>query len=65
MSWLSLFWVSDRCVEIVKRSFTPSMWGSVNWPYGNRHQVTPIMVTLIVTAATGPFVDEVPLPDED
>lgn len=59
-----LFWVSNQSVEVVKRSFNPSVWGSPNWPYGNRRQVTPIMVDLIVIAAPGPFVDEAPSEDD-
>lgn len=58
------WWVGTN-VKIVERQFTPSSWGSVNWPYGAPHQETPIMVDLICIESPGAFVDEVSTPDED
>ena len=66
-----LIFLSDATSErrgqyrVIERSWLHSSWGSTDWPYGEAASTTGPLLDVIVEAAEGPFVDEVPSVDEE
>lgn len=51
--------------RVVDRAWGHSAYGSADWPYAQERPSSGPIVDLIVETATGPFVNEVVLPDKD
>lgn len=65
---ISLWDVHERrggTFRVIERAWMYSSYGSTDWPYGTPASKEGPLLDIVVEAAEGPFVDEVPSGDDE